>query len=398
MISTGDLLAKARWQASKKVPYLSRSLWAMTFHESTELETLGIDDKWRVYVNPAYVLKCAKEDTLVGEVIHECLHPTLRHKPRALAIHATDAKHWNRCGDAELDQRIEEIGGVKLVENRIQPEHLGGTDKMTAEELYRLPRPKSPKGGGKGEPGTCGGGSGATGKPAPWEKPKPGSGPGITEAEADLIRAAVAHDVRKFVEARGRGSVPAGILRWAEEFGEPAPVDWRSLVSARVRYAIDSRRGAAPSYARPARRTIPGGLVLPVHRLPIPNIFLVLDTSGSMGDDDIGAGLACVWDACEVLGRVSVVSCDADASEPVEIRHVDELQEHLRGGGGTDMCVGIDRAAERNPDAIVVVTDGDTPWPEDEPDVPLVIVLTRDTHCDIPPWADVVRVPEIEAA
>jgi predicted metal-dependent peptidase len=356
----------------------------MTFIESPDVPTLGVDDKWRVYCNPDYIRKCADEDTLVGEVIHECLHPTLRHGPRAKIIHATDHAHWNRAGDAELDQRIEEISSVKLVTNRVRPEHfVGGTAKMTAEELYRLPRktpPKSPR---------CSGGSGTGGEKQPWEKP--GDAPGLTEVQAEIVRAGVAQAVKEHAEKKGRGSVPEGLLRWADQYCDAPPVDWRALVQARVRYAVDSRKGASPSYARPARRNA-GGLVLPVHRLPIPRVTIVGDTSASMRDDDVGKILACVWDACEAIGRVSVVSCDAEAHDPVEIRHLDDLKEHLLGGGGTDLRVGIERACESSPDAIVVVTDGETPWPDEEPEVPVTIVLTRESHYSHPPdWAEVIH-------
>src|SRR4029077_19391082 len=109
--------------------------------------------------------------------------------------------------------------------------------------------------------------------------------------------------------------------------------------------------------------------------------------------DDLGSALTCVFDACEALGQISVVSCDAEAGEPVEVRHVDDLREHLRGGGGTNMIVGIARAAEHDPDAIVVVIDGDTPWPEKEPDAALTVVLTRECHHPPPAWADVIQVP-----
>ena len=387
VLTTSELLAKARRQAVRTVPYLARGFWAMTFIESDKAPTLGVDAHWRVYCNPAYVRKCADEDTLVGEIIHECLHPTLRHASRAKIIHAEDHRHWNCCGDAELDQRIEEIGSVKLVATRVRPKDLGGEEKMTAEELYRLPRKPKPKGP------RCAGGSGTGGEKQPWEKGDDASG--LTEVQAEIVRAGVAAAIKDYVEQKGRGSVPDGIARWAEEFGDAPPVDWRMLAQAKVRYAIDSHRGAAPSYARPARRDGGGGLILPVHRLPIPKVRLVCDTSGSMREGDISVELACVFDACESLGQVSVVACDAEAHDPVEVRHVDDLREFLLGGGGTDMPAGIAAAAESSPtpDAIVVVTDGETNWPETEPEIPVIIVLTRESHYShhTPEWAEIVH-------
>jgi len=110
-----------------------------------------------------------------------------------------------------------------------------------------------------------------------------------------------------------------------------------------------------------------------------------------MGDRDIGVILATVRDACLALGRVYVVPCDGSASDPTEIVGLDELQDLLVGGGGTDMRVGIERACETSPDAIVVVTDGWTPWPSEAPHVPTTIVLTQ-KDVPTPEWADTVTV------
>ena len=165
----------------------------------------------------------------------------------------------------------------------------------------------------------CSGGSGVTGVKADWEaggaaEPEAGERrgegtsrdpPGLPEAESNLVLAAMAQDVLKHAEKRGRGSVPAGVLRWAEEFSQAPPIDWRAMIEARIRYAMDSKKGAAPSYARLSRRSSPGGLVLPVHRAPIPRITIVADTSGSMDEEDIGKILGVVWDACETLGGVT---------------------------------------------------------------------------------------------
>lgn len=380
-----ESLQLARWQASKKVPYLANGLYAMTFVEAPPemgLKTIAVDTSWRVYFCPEYIAKCAIDGTIQGEIIHECLHPTMRCFQRRDAIGAQqDHEHWNCCHDAEIDQRIEELG-VTLVKDRVTPEALGGAQGMVAEELYRLPRQK--------QKSHCGGGSGA-GRPLAGELGKPGEGApgGLSEAEADLVRAATAAAIQKHAEAKGRGSVPGGLLRWAEDFFAPVPIDWRTLCEARVRHAVDTRRGSHPTYSRPSRRGDVGGFILPVYRTSIPTVGIVGDTSGSMGDSDLKKVIGVVWDAAATFGKVLAVACDARAGDPVEVRHVDDLREALRGGGGTDMRVGIAAAAESNVDAIVVATDGDTPWPDAPTDVPLIIVLTRGARVT-PAWAETI--------
>lgn len=214
---------------------------------------------------------------------------------------------------------------------------------------------------------------------------------GLSPAEADVVRAQVAQAIRAHGDKHGWGSVPAGLLRWAEEMAEPPVIDWRDLIGARVRYHLDTRIGPVASYSRPSRRDH-GGLSLPVHRNPRANITIVGDTSASMQNGDIAAIIGVVWSAVETLGTVRAFGCDTRAAEPVAVAHIDDLREALRGGGGTDMVAGIHRAAEDQPDAIVVVTDGETPWPDAPPDAPLVIVLTRPPSQFSPPpvWADVI--------
>ncbi len=83
---------------------------------------------------------------------------------------------------------------------------------------------------------------------------------------------------------------------------------------------------------------------------------------------------------------VYVLSCDAGASAAKEAFHVSQVR--LIGNGGTNMGVGI-RAAETSvpaPDVIIVITDGDTSWPDKGPEhVPVIIVLVGSGST--PRWA-----------
>lgn len=391
-----DTLAIARWLAAKHVPYLARGLWACSFVETPEVATFAIDDRWRVMVNPEFAQACAADGSLPAALVHEALHNVLRHRPRAESIGATDPKRWNVCGDCEINTRIDEIGGLALPSCGVRPKDFGWPLNLAAEEYYQHDPPQ-PKAAAGQKPEGCAGGSGA-GAPHPAEEglPKPGEegAQGLGKAEGDLVRVSVAAAIKE-AASRKPGSVPGGLLRWAETYGESPPVDWRTLAQARIRYATEARRGPSPTYARPSRRTA-GVFVLPVYRQPQARITIVIDTSGSMGQVDLGIALATVVDACLALGTATCVACDAVAGDATTIRHVDDLRDYLRGGGGTDMLVGIERAAESRPDAIVVVTDGETPWPSAAPDVPIIVVLTRNpSHCAAPPaWAEVVQAYE----
>jgi len=69
----------------------------------------------------------------------------------------------------------------------------------------------------------------------------------------------------------------------------------------------------------------------------------------------------------------------------------------LVGGGGTDLREGFARAlsAHPRPDALVVLTDGQTPWPAASPGRPTVIGLfpRAGAYRNPPPsWARVVHI------
>jgi predicted metal-dependent peptidase len=59
------------------------------------------------------------------------------------------------------------------------------------------------------------------------------------------------------------------------------------------------------------------------------------------------------------------MACDAAVHASTEVRSPADMMALARGGGGTDMRIGIKAAAEEKhrPDVIVLITDAETPWP-----------------------------------
>jgi predicted metal-dependent peptidase len=192
--------------------------------------------------------------------------------------------------------------------------------------------------------------------------------------------------------------VPAGWRRWAETVLEPT-VDWRQVLAGSVRQAVAWASGAVDyTYQRPSRRSgaLPA-VVLPSLRRPAPEVAIVVDTSGSMSDDDLAAALAEVAGVLRGIGirgnRVSVLSCDAAVTVTRRVAAAAEVE--LVGGGGTDMRVGIAAALAlpHPPDVIVVLTDGETPWPDAPPAAARVIAgLIGTAPPDPPPWVEAIRI------
>ncbi|MFC8981024.1 VWA-like domain-containing protein [Streptomyces sp. NPDC057411] len=214
--------------------------------------------------------------------------------------------------------------------------------------------------------------------------------------EAETLRRQTAQAVR--AHQRSRGSVPAGWRRWAEEILE-ATVDWRKALTGAVREAA-AWAGCAVDYTyrRPSRRTaaLGGRVVLPTLRRPLPRVATVVDTSGSVGGDDLAAALAEISGVLREVGiggnRVAVLACDADVHAVARVTAVDQVE--LAGGGGTDMTVGIRAAlaAPERPQIVVVLTDGYTPWPP-EPVSCRPIAALIGPEAPVPPsWVETVRI------
>lgn len=273
----------------------------------------------------------------------------------------------------------------------------------------------------EGEPGAGGGwcGSGA-GRPLPNEPKTPdkdddGNDTGRSEADIDSIRRATAEAIRDAVE-KNRGTVPAGLVRWADTILQPVKIDWRTKLAQIARNAVAYRPGAVDfNYQRPSRRQGALGYgighpILPTLRQPTPRVGLAVDTSGSMSRDDLMIACSEAEGILKAVGAdIDFVACDAAVGKITKVNSVQELAANLVGGGGTDFGPAIEAAANLRPmpEVLVYATDGHGPAPAEPPKGMHVIwLLVGNGHAESPwfpadPWGDIVEVDldrEAEAA
>ena len=391
----------ARLVAAEQMPYFMRALFAAAPLAAPGLGTFAVDRWWRLYADPALLLDDRQWSaaTRGGVLLHEVLHLLGDHAGRADAL-PQPYRHlaWNYATDAENNDGLL-AAGVALPAGVITPAALGCQDHGLAEDYYAaLVPPGAPDlpDPGDGDPG-CG--SGAGGPAVPGELGQHDvAAPGISPAEGGFVRRQVALDVTAHVAAKGRGSVPAGLDRWAARVLAPPTVPWERVLRAAVRRAVANRAGRTDyTYARPGRRRVPG-LVTPAMRGPSVAVSVVVDTSGSMNQSDLDAAMGEVHGVLRSCGvareLVRLVSCDAAASTVQRVRSAESVR--LVGGGGTDMRVGIAaaEAARPAPHVVVVLTDGDTPWPDAPTRAALVcgVISTSPPHCT-PAWATTVHIP-----
>jgi len=382
---------------------------------------IGVDEHWRVYFDPEKISEWTPVH-MATALYHEIVHLLRKHPERAKSMQA-HSRIWNLAADAEINDDLKGEG-LQFPDKYILPSTFGLPDGRLVEEYYNSlienaqvievylgvsgsggdgssPGDASSQADSDSSPGDSTGvmngrcGSCATGKREEWEieGPSPDDAPGISKIEADIIRQSVAEAIRDEGQ-KGRGTVPGHWDRWAGEFLAPAKVPWQRELSSRLKKSLSTLSGRVDySYSRPSRRQAAfGKVVMPALRRPSQEVAVVVDTSGSMGSQDIQDALSEIRGILLSLGQrngVTVLAVDADIHSAKKVFDVRQVQ--AIGGGGTDMRIGLEAVAKLHPrpGVCVVLTDGWTPWPEKAPVFHTIVALIGgDTAKDsVPGWA-----------
>ena len=388
-------VASGAQETPRDLPYLAHALYALIPVASDEVARISVDEWWRIYINPGW-LDTAGIPEIGAELVHMTWHLLADHTARARDqdVDRSRARAWGRAADATVSHT--------LAHDDLAPDglttaaELAAPAGLSAEEYYArlcgLPVTEARAGDAVEPHEGCG--SGADGIPRRHEHGPDADIGAVSAFDAGEIRRLVAIDYRD--HARRRGMLPGDALRWVRQTLEPR-MPWRALLTGAVRRAIGWAAGRGDyTYSRPSRRTsgLPG-VVLPGQRRPVPRLSIVVDTSASVDDELLARALAEIDGAIAALGvpgaNVTVYSVDAAVHTVARIRKARDAR--LVGAGGTDLRQGLRAATDERPrpDVIVVLTDGDTPWPQDPPARSAVIValLGRDRAAlpRTPDWA-----------
>jgi predicted metal-dependent peptidase len=399
-VMAARIVAQSRW------PYLSTLLFNLKIVESHELPTLAVDEGWRMYYSPEFVMDQTPE-ALATMVLHEALHCVNQHGPRFRALTQPSERHvaWNSAGDVGINHVLDEahMPWGDFVPLRFS--HLSKFDvkpEMATEKIYFTivdyinEHPDEFQ-----SQSDCG--SVVGGKARDYEIARSDSGnPAIKSDQQDVIRDQVAQEILNYARIKGIGSLPGFLLRWAEDLLEPK-IDWRKAFAGAFRSSLATVLGrrdyvyTRPSRRQSAMRTGSHEIILPSMRKPAPPaIAIVVDTSGSVSIDEIKMFLTEVDGIVKANGissGVTVIPCDMEVGEIQKLRSRGAITTlRLHGGGGTDMGVGIAAAGllRPTPKIIVVFTDGYTGWPDGLPKgVETMIVCLTASECleTTPSWA-----------
>lgn len=416
-LDRSKLQAARLWVAHYR-PYFASALYRCPVVVTDSVDTFAVDEMWRMYINPAYA-NSLDVSRFAAALIHEINHLLRDHADRARSasvVTSDDRYRWNLAADAEINDDLLSDGLDVDRSDWIFPSTLGHHDHLTAEMYFRLIASSGTA--ARFEPGRSVGtrpasrtawecGQGAGGRVLGAELPANDLGaPAVSNAEARIIRDQVARDVIEY--SRNGGTVPGELLQWAGDM-VASRVDWRRLLAGAIRSAVSMVSGASDyTYQRFGRRNSAAGAVrLPGMMTPTAQAAIVIDTSGSMSDDDIAQSLAEVRGILrsESIADHAVTVLTVDTAVAATVRVTGTRSMWTMGRGGTDMTVGIEAAIRTrpHPNIVVVLTDGFTPWPEHPPPGVQVIVGLLGSLAATggrpplrppppPPWTRVIRI------
>lgn len=383
---TGDgysrALQVARVRAAYQRSYFAPALFSLVPVPSDLVASMAVDAQWRLYYNERWMATHTVEEN-AALIIHEVSHLLRDHERRKTAAGATDHRRWNTAGDCEINDDLHDEG-LPLPNDPPLPSKFGFQSGKSAEVYYGWL--KSPSQTGQ----DCG--SGAHGERRSWELPADetcdGQIPGVDRLKAELVRREVARQIDGL--SLYSTDVSHAWRRWAKATLAPK-VDYMATLQSTVRRALrDATVGRFDrTYRMPHRRqACYGALIMPSFYQPKPRPGFLIDTSASMDETQLARAIAELGGLTRQLGYgadVVVACCDAAvqtvkkvfANTPVE----------LHGGGGTDMREGLrifTNGTTAPIDVLFIVSDCQTPWPQEAPVFPVVTIRVGDGVP--PPW------------
>jgi predicted metal-dependent peptidase len=365
-------LQSARVRAAYQRAYFAPALFSLTPVATDQIGSMAVDAYWRLYYNETWVATHTVEENATL-LIHEVSHLLRDHESRRKARGARDHRRWNTAGDCEINDDLHDEG-LPLPGNPPLPAMFGLPSGKNAEVYYdQLPSPPA---------STHDCGSGAHGEQRSWELPADeghdGDIPGVDRLKGELVRREVARLIDQL--SPYTTDVSFAWRRWAKATLAPK-VDYMATIRHVVRRALrDCTLGRYDrTYRQPHRRqACYGEFIMPSFHQPRPRPGFLIDTSGSMDEDQLARAVAELAGLTRQLGYgadVVVACCDGAvhgvrkvfAHTPVE----------LYGGGGTDMRAGMRIFTDRTVapvDVLFIVSDCQTPWPTESPRFPVVTI------------------------
>jgi predicted metal-dependent peptidase len=341
-------------------------------------------------------------DEKIFVLAHEASHFGLRHFTRE---DGRDHLLWNYATDYVINGMLHSSGFIPPKDVLLDHKYDGMSAEQVYAELLKNPPPPPPQ-SGDSEPCENGsqGESGSGTHPGDHAPPHPGAvdnhngwgklvdkdGNQISDATLDrIVRDAV---VRAATLAKSAGKLPGAWESIINEFLNPK-IDWRTKLKDFVTTSNYNDFRMSP----PNKWFLPHGYYLPGMRGEFLEGVLAMDTSGSVSDAELMAGLTELRGICQTFQsyKIHVIQCDAAIHSDEEVISESDISKKVFGRGGTSFHPVFKSVREKinageDIKFLVYVTDGypNNDWPADDLGIPVLWLITTDV---IAPMGETVK-------
>lgn len=380
-------LQKAKTQMLLQQPFFATLLLSSPLIIDKTIPTAATDMR-SIFYNPDFFagLSVAQIQFVLA---HEVMHIALLH---GLRRGGRNPLRWNEAADYAINLTLKGSGFELLDGVLIDEQYLGMSAEVIYEKLQdeakQQQQQQQGQGGGQGQGGQEPGqgqpgspGAGQRGVLGPDLRELPEGGP---EQVAEVTRQVRQKVAQAATMARMAGKLPGDLERLVGELLNPV-VPWQELLRNFLQSAVQDDE----SWSRRNRRI--RHIYLPARWSErLGKIGVIADTSGSIGEQEMQRIATEITAISEVMHPESIVVMWADTIvQRVEIIEAgDPVDLHPVGGGGTDLRVPLREMEAYEPEVVVMITDGVSPFGA-APAYPLITVCT--TKAKIP-FGAVVRV------
>ena len=307
---------------------------------------------------------------LVGLILHESGHVMWQHGFMWKHLWKRDARLANQAADYVINLDIDKMAKkhsdtIALPKGALLDYRFDGMD---TQEVFLILEKEKQEGGtgdqptdgepGDGEPGDGEGGHGGFDEHDFSE---------LTEAEREELQGEVESAIRQGQMLAGKmgGDIP----RAFKDLTTPT-VNWEDQLQ---QFMTEQAVGKELStWRKPNRRWLQYDQIMPSsYSERLRSIAVIYDTSGSIDEELLSVFSTELVGICDTVQpeQVHLIVCDAkvqshDVYTSQDYNEIRKRRE-FRGGGGTDMRKALDYIDENRlePQVVVVLTDGYTPWP-----------------------------------
>ena len=366
-------MQKSRAIMLLKQPFFASLLMSTKAIETREIPTAATDMN-NIYYNPDFIESLEQADVLFV-LAHEVMHIALAHGMR---IQTRNRKIWNYACDYAINMMLKDTG-FTILDRCLYDEKYRG---MSADQIYDLlvkECEKDRKAGGSGEVSdVVGNDAGGMGEDV--QAPEAAQDPA---SQARVQRSIQQRVAQAASVARMQGKFSGSLERMVGEILDPK-VPWSQVLrDYMTRVSKDDEH-----WSRRNRRFT--NVYLPArHSEKMGEIVMIGDTSGSIGNDELCRYMAeagAIAEDCRPE-RIRILWADTRVAGEQVFEDGEPITPMPKGGGGTDMRVPLEAAGKYEPECVILFTDGYTPWPDVEPDYPLIVCCT--TNEDVPVGLDV---------